>query len=1229
MWGAAPRNCRRYAYLVAAALSVVATPVGTSATVAHRSLPAQIWGWELDAAGATAADSASLVNLRRHGINTIVLDGTRIRAAQVARIRRLASGTGLSVFVAARSTSGVKTLAARKDANVVVVRLARPGMVRTVSDSASTRVLVLAPLTMTGRPFATAAWRAAIQTAVDDPKVDLAVGHAPAAWKRAAQAFFHVLAARPTRDLKAPSAPAGFAAVSTGSSIALSWRASRDNRRVRGYRVALGKRVTSVKDPKASFGALACGTANAFEVRALDVAGNLSSASRYTASTLACAGSETDVLPPSAPLGVVVQTAAQSSVTLTWPAATDNVAVAGYSLYNGDTRVGTSTTLSYAYTGLACGTSYALAVDAFDTAGNRSARSPVTATTAACVSGGDTTPPTTPASLRTTSVAATAVSLAWGASTDNVGVTGYRARLNGVVVDSTTALSFSFAGLACATGYTFSVSAYDAQGNESPTAALSVASAACPLDTTPPSTPGNLTKASATATTISVSWSASTDNVAVTAYTAYKNGVASGTTSTSPYSYSGLTCATSYVLEIAAVDASGNSSPKASITVTTATCTGDTTPPSTPGNLAKASATATAVTISWSASTDNVAVTSYSAYKNGAGAGTSSSSPYSYSGLTCATSYVLAVAAVDAAGNISPKASITVATAACPDTTAPSTPAGLAVGSISQTAIALSWTASTDNVGVTGYGAYKNTALAGSSSSAGYTFSGLTCGTTYTLGADAYDAAANRSARASITAATSACAADTAAPSAPASLTTSGVSQSSITLTWAASTDNVGVAGYGAYKNTALQGSSASTSYTFSGLACGTSYTFGVDAYDAVGNRSAATSLGASTAACGGATVANLWMSTQGGLCARSATPVAFNQSTSCNSVQAAYNACQPGDLIGVQAGSYGGQNVSGTKASPGCIFDMGITGTQATFSDLTPLASWLEFRNGNIPGGYAWNSPPAAPSHLTLRNIDTRSNALMKGGSDIAIIGGSVHNWDAGNHAAVFWFETENSSQTMPNITVQGVTFHDLTNSVSGNHMEIIRIDTGTSNVLIDGNRFYNNQESTSTIFITNVNTDPGDPHDITIQNNMFGNVPNAYYVIATQTPVIQTCKNIAVRYNSFATSPTTMSGCTSKVNTTIIGNVGPRGSGCESGATYGYNVWQYSSSSKCGSTDKMVVGGSDTNLLGFANESTGDMHISASSPAIAAGDPANHPALDYDGQSRPTGTDAGADER
>ena len=95
-----------------------------------------------------------------------------------------------------------------------------------------------------------------------------------------------------------------------------------------------------------------------------------------------------------------------------------------------------------------------------------------------------------------------------------------------------------------------------------------------------------------------------------------------------------------------------------------------------------------------------------------------------------------------------------------PDTQAPSTPTGLAVNGQSQTAVTLNWSGSTDNVGVTSYGAYANGAAAGSTAASNrtYTFTGLTCSTSYTLGVDAVDAAGNRSGRATVSAATSACA---------------------------------------------------------------------------------------------------------------------------------------------------------------------------------------------------------------------------------------------------------------------------------------------------------------------------------------------------------------------------------------------------------------------------------------------------------------------------------------
>jgi hypothetical protein len=84
-------------------------------------------------------------------------------------------------------------------------------------------------------------------------------------------------------------------------------------------------------------------------------------------------------------------------------------------------------------------------------------------------------------------------------------------------------------------------------------------------------------------------------------------------------------------------------------------------------------------------------------------------------------------------------------------------PGGLHATSLTATSIAVAWTASTDNVAVAGYGLYRNGTSAGTASSPTAIFSGLACGTAYTLAVDAYDAAGNRSSKASINASTSAC----------------------------------------------------------------------------------------------------------------------------------------------------------------------------------------------------------------------------------------------------------------------------------------------------------------------------------------------------------------------------------------------------------------------------------------------------------------------------------------
>jgi uncharacterized protein YkwD/chitodextrinase len=187
------------------------------------------------------------------------------------------------------------------------------------------------------------------------------------------------------------------------------------------------------------------------------------------------------------------------------------------------------------------------------------------------------------------------------------------------------------------------------------------------------------------------------------------------------------------------------------------------------------------------------------------------------------------------------------------DTQKPSQPTGLTTGTVGQTSAQLRWTASTDNVGVSGYGIYVGATLAGTVTGASVTVSGLQCGTSYPMGVDAVDAAGNRSAITTITVSTAACSSggtDTAAPTAPTGITVTSVARTSVGIRWSSSSDNVGVTGYRLWRGSTLLGTTTSTAVTFTGLACGRTYQFGVEARDAAGNISGRTLVTVATRRC-------------------------------------------------------------------------------------------------------------------------------------------------------------------------------------------------------------------------------------------------------------------------------------------------------------------------------------------------------------------------------------------
>ncbi len=265
-------------------------------------------------------------------------------------------------------------------------------------------------------------------------------------------------------------------------------------------------------------------------------------------------------------------------------------------------------------------------------------------------------------------------------------------------------------------------------------------------DQTPPSVPTGLAMSTNSVTTIDLSWTASTDNVGVAGYKIYRNGAQVGTSTSTTYHDTGLNPATTYTYAVAADDAAGNVS--AQSTSANFTTLPDTTAPSVPGVPTLTSRTMTSITIGWTASTDNVGVAGYKIYRNGAQVGTSTSTSFSSSGLVPGTNYSFTVAADDAAGNVSAQSSA-ASLSTLPDTQPPSTPSGV-TATVSGQNVQLSWTASTDNVGVTGYVVYRGGTQVATVATTAFTDANVTVGS-YAYMVAAEDAAGNVSSQSTAT----------------------------------------------------------------------------------------------------------------------------------------------------------------------------------------------------------------------------------------------------------------------------------------------------------------------------------------------------------------------------------------------------------------------------------------------------------------------------------------------
>jgi len=458
------------------------------------------------------------------------------------------------------------------------------------------------------------------------------------------------------------------------------------------------------------------------------------------------------------------------------------------------------------------------------------------------VLGGDLTAPSAPMDVTLVNTLYSGVEISWMAATDNVAVTGYRIFVNGTLVRSVAGnvTSTTIFGLSINTSHAIQVSASDAKSN--------VSTLSSPLNVTladkvAPSVPSNLTATLIRRNGFLLSWNAATDNVGVTRYNVYRNGVLVATVTGTSYRFFGLTDWTTYSVGVLALDAANNRSAMATISATTA----DGIAPTAPTSVTAVGVTKNRIMFQWSGATDNVGVTRYNIFLNGAYSKTVTATQSEFLSLASSTVYSVRVQAVDAAGNRSPLSNTLTLTTL--DGIAPSVPSGMVASQITKTGFRVTWTASTDNGTVTKYNVYRNGTYVQTVTGTSYTFSGLAFNLSHNITVLAIDDAGNRSAQSTALSVATTFVVDPTPPTAPTNVASSNITSTGVRISWTAATDNVAVTSYNLYRNGTYVKtvSGVTTTYSFSGLTAGTTYSITVRALDAEGNFTNSTALSETT----------------------------------------------------------------------------------------------------------------------------------------------------------------------------------------------------------------------------------------------------------------------------------------------------------------------------------------------------------------------------------------------
>ncbi|NHN28246.1 fibronectin type III domain-containing protein [Paenibacillus agricola] len=691
-------------------------------------------------------------------------------------------------------------------------------------------------------------------------------------------------------DLMPPNSPSNLAVPSfTDTTANLTWNSSTDQIGVVSYDVYKNSNYfTTVSGTTYTIASLSPNTPYMFNIKARDGSGNISIPSN-TATITTLPIIILDTLTPSPPTNLLLTNKTDKSARLAWTSSTDNIGIAGYEVFSGDTLIGSAGTTDYTVSGLQADTTYSFTVKAKDEAANKSASSaPVsvtTLTTNLLSNGGF-----------ETYTGSDGVADNWTAYHDP-GTTMVSEIANSPVYEGLKAQKITgsslgegnpatiFQQVAATPNMPYHASAqYEVQSLANAVVRLSIQhyDAANSL----------LASHIQEQTTTTVGYTLVEKNGVTPAGTAYSRVFAS----------------------LRGTSTNGSGTVFVDSMYFAADPEVDTLAPSVPASIVASATTDIAMKLSWANSTDNVGVAGYEVYRGSTLLGTTATPDYTVTGLAANTAYSFTVKAKDTADNKSASSVPLSVTTRMANILANG---GFEIYTGSE-GVADNWTAYHDpgtamitevatapvyeglkaqkitgsslgegnpatifqqvaigpNQPYHASGQYQVQSLANSlvrlsiqyyDSGNNLLYSHIQEQTTITVGyalveKDGVTPAGTAYARvfASLRGTStngsgtiyvdsmyygSGQAVDAQAPTVPTGMTASATTDTSLKLTWASSTDNVGVAGYEIYNGSSLLGTVAITEYTVSGLAADTAYSFTVKAKDAANNKSAASTL--------------------------------------------------------------------------------------------------------------------------------------------------------------------------------------------------------------------------------------------------------------------------------------------------------------------------------------------------------------------------------------------------